>query len=110
MILLLVGLLSVTGGLRGTVVIDPARPVCEVGQSCSRPDKRDVLLFRHVGRLPVKTRTDGRGHFRVTLAPGRYVVTAPEHRAIGRGLEPRRVIVPRGRYARVNFTLDIGIR
>jgi hypothetical protein len=37
-------------------------------------------------------------------------VTAPRHQGIGRGLDPRYVTVPSARYARLNFTLDIGIR
>ena len=110
MIFLLGTLLSVPGGLHGTVLIDPARPVCMVGKSCSAPDKHDVLVFRHTGRRPVTARTDDRGRYRVTLAPGRYSVSAPRRSKIGRGLLPKTVVVARGRYARVNFTIDIGIR
>lgn len=103
-------LLSLAGGLHGTVVISPSQPVCMVGQPCSKPDANDVLAFCRLGKRVATARTDTAGHYRVSLAPGRYAVTAPRHKGIGRGLEPRFVTVPTSRYARVNFTLDIGIR
>jgi hypothetical protein len=107
-------LVAVTGttgtGLYGKVVISPARPVCAVGQSCTAPDKNDVLSFWLRGRRVASARTTSEGRYRVTLAPGRYTVRAKHRGAIGRGLEPTRVLVPRGRFARVNFSLDIGIR
>jgi hypothetical protein len=99
-----------SGGLHGTVVIDPARPVCAVGQPCSAPDRYDVLAFWRSGRRIAQTKTDAKGSYRVTLPAGIYAVTAPRHKGIGRGLRPSRVTVLRGRYARANFSLDIGIR
>jgi hypothetical protein len=103
-------LLSLAGGLHGTVVISPSQPVCMVGEPCSKPDANDVLAFWRHGKRIATARTDSSGHYRITLAPGRYAVTAPRHQGIGRGLDPRYVTVPSARYARLNFTLDIGIR
>ena len=103
-------LLSPPGGVQGTVVIFPSQPVCVVGQPCSKPDANDVLAFWRRGKRVATARTDTAGHYRVSLAPGRYGVTAPRHKGIGRDLEPRDVTVPTSRYVRVNFTLDIGIR
>jgi hypothetical protein len=97
-------------GLYGKVVISPARPVCVVGQPCTAPDKNDVLAFWRQGRRVRAVHTSEEGRYRVSLAPGRYTVTARRDAAIGRGLEPQHVVVPRARYARVNFSLDIGIR
>ena len=109
--LLALSLLTTSGsGLYGRVVISPARPVCVVGKPCTAPDKNDVLAFWRSGRRVASARTDARGDYRVRLAPGRYRVTAPRLGGIGRGLDPSEVIVPRGRFARVNFALDIGIR
>jgi hypothetical protein len=97
-------------GLYGRVVISPARPVCIAGQPCTAPDKNDLLAFWRSGRRVAGTRTDGNGRYRISLAPGRYRVTAPRHGAIGRGLTPSQVVVPTSRFAHVNFALDIGIR
>jgi hypothetical protein len=97
-------------GLYGKVVISPARPVCAVGEPCTAPDRNDVLTFWRDGRRIAIARTSAAGSYRVALVPGRYVVKVKHPRGIGRGLEPARATVPRGRYARVNFTLDVGIR
>jgi hypothetical protein len=97
-------------GLYGKVVISPARPVCVVGQSCTAPDKNDVLTFWLAARRVGGARTDANGRYRIALRPGRYSVTARHGGAIGRGLDPTHAVAPRGRYARVNFSLDIGIR
>jgi len=97
------------GGLTGKVVISPSQPVCIAGQPCTAPAKHAWLVFSRSGHTVARTPTGGDGRYRIALAPGTYVVTSPNQR-IGRGLEPRRVVVPTGRYRQVNFTLDIGIR
>jgi hypothetical protein len=97
-------------GLYGRVVISPARPVCAVGEPCTAPDRNDVLSFWVHGRRVATARTNAEGAYRVGLAPGRYAITAKHEARLGRGLEPTRATVPRGRYARLSFTLDIGIR
>jgi hypothetical protein len=109
--LLALSLLASSGpGLYGHVVISPSRPVCVVGKPCTAPDKNDVLAFWRSGRRVASARTDASGDYRTRLAAGRYRVTAPRHAAVGRGLKPSEVVVPTGRFARVNFALDIGIR
>jgi hypothetical protein len=101
---------STGSGLYGKAVIDPARPVCAVGQSCAAPDRNDLLAFWLRGRRIATARTKADGTYRVTLPAGRYVVTAKHRGPAGRGLEPAQAVVPHGRYVRVNFRLDIGIR
>ena len=96
-------------GLYGSVVVSPAQPVCRVGVPCTAPAKNTWLTFSARGRSVVRARTDARGRYRVTLRPGTYVVGVGR-RVIGRGLEPMRAVVRTGRYRRVDFTLDIGIR
>lgn len=100
---------SADSGLYGRVVISPAQPVCRVGVPCTAPAKNVRLTFSTRGRSIVQTRTDVRGRYRVTLRPGTYAV-AVGLRTIGRGLEPRQAVVRTGRYRRVDFTLDTGIR
>jgi hypothetical protein len=99
-----------TSGLHGTVIINPARPVCLADEPCWAPDSGDVLVFSRGGRRIAQTRTDAHGRYRVKLPAGIYTATAPRHQGIGRGLQPSRVVVPRGRYGSADFTLDIGIR
>lgn len=93
-------------GLRGKVVLYPASPVCKTGTSCTRPAAHVLLRFWRNGRVVAHTRTDSKGRFRVALRPRTYRVTAPR----GARIKPRRVSVTTGRYRRVTFRLDSGIR
>jgi hypothetical protein len=98
-------------GLYGTVVISPAMPVCRVGVPCTKPAAGWTLAFSRAGRRLATVVTDREGSYRVGLAPGRYEVSTPARKAaIGRGIEPSTVTVPRARYARANFSIDVGIR
>ena len=100
-----------SSGLRGLVTRGPITPVCVAGQPCSEPAKNVTLVFSRNGRVVRRARTNDQGRYRVALAPGRYRVVAPARTAgVGRGLDPTSVTVPRSRYKRVNFTLDVGIR
>jgi hypothetical protein len=100
---------SAASGLYGRVVISPAQPVCRVGVPCTAPAKNTWLTFSAHGRRVARTRTDLRGRYRLALPPGAYAVRVAV-RVIGRGLEPQRAVVRTGRYRRVDFTLDVGIR
>jgi hypothetical protein len=100
---------ALRSGLVGVVTRGPITPVCQVGKPCSEPASA-TLIFERGGRERARTRSDAQGRYRVTLAPGTYSVRMPGKIGIGRGLEPRTVKVPRGRYARVNFSIDTGIR
>ena len=98
-----------TSGLRGIVTRSPTKPVCEVGVPCSAPAKNTPLSFVRAGRV-VKTRTDGTGHYRVSLAPGWWNVRTIAAPRIGTGIKPRSVRVFAGRYRLVTFDIDTGIR
>jgi len=89
-------------GVAGVVVISPASPVCASGTSCTRPAKRFRLAFSRKGES-VFTTTDSRGRYSVRPVNGRNT---------GRkqGLQPSTVTVPRGRFAKRDFTYDTGIR
>ena len=56
------------------------------------------------------TRTDAYGKFRIALTPGTYRVGAASTKLTYPSIRPRTAIVPLGRYARVSFAIDIGIR
>jgi hypothetical protein len=95
-------------GLHGTVTRAPIRPVCVPERPCSAPARGVTLTFSRNGDEVARARTGDDGSYRVRLPAGSYAV-----RTIRRGprrLEPSHVRVSRGRYARVNFSLDTGIR
>jgi hypothetical protein len=98
-----------TSGLRGAVTRSPTKPVCEVDVACSAPAKNTPLTFVRSGKV-VKTRTDGTGHYRVSLAPGWWNVTTTFAPRIGSGIKPRTVRVFAARSRVVNFDIDTGIR
>lgn len=88
----------------------PTMPVCRVDLPCTEPAGGALLVFTRRDRVAARVRTDARGRYRVTLAPGLYTVRLPAAPRIGRGLEPRQVRVPRDRVGRVDFMVDTGIR
>ena len=94
-----------TSGLRGLVTRGPTKPVCRINVPCTAPAAHTKLTFVRAGRSwTVVTGDDGR--YRITLAPGRYAlrIAAPF------GYSPTIVIVPTGRFAVVNVSIDTGIR
>jgi hypothetical protein len=97
-------------GLHGRVLIEPAMPVCRVGDPCSRPAKDLELAFVRNDRVVGTTTTDEHGRYRIALPAGRYAVRPRGQHGLRKALEPAGATVPRGRYAKRDFTLDIGIR
>jgi hypothetical protein len=94
----------VAGVLWGSVTIGPLTPVCKVGTPCSGPAKRATLTFSRVGRV-VSTKTDGLGHYRLTLPTGTWTVRT----SVGMRIAPTTVVVRAGTH-RTNFDVDTGIR
>jgi hypothetical protein len=85
----------------------PTTPVCRVGYPCSEPAAHIKLTFvRLRGSWSVVTGADGR--YRIALAPGTYALRVPS--AARFGYEPTKVVVPRGRVAVANVSIDTGIR
>jgi hypothetical protein len=101
--------LGLAGGAQGRVVIDPAQPVCMLGQPCTAPDAGEVLAFWRGSHRVASTRTDAGGRFRLSLGPGLYRVTLP-HRRSRVALAPQLIRVPQAGYARLTLRVDIGIR
>lgn len=95
----------------GSLVLSPAKPVCRVGEPCTRPLAGYELVFSRRKTPVARVRTDREGRYRTALPPGAYTVTTPAHRpGLGRGLVPDRIQVPVARRATRNFTFDAGIR
>jgi hypothetical protein len=94
-------------GLYGLVMRGPVTPVCQVGVPCDEPAANVTFLLIRNGKSH-RARTDATGHYRVRLAPGRYVIARTNW---GPGsIKPSSARVPYGRFARVNVFIDTGIR
>jgi len=100
---------TTVSGLRGVVLRGPLAPVCRLGESCEAPAAKVTLVFSRGGRVVARTRTDTEGRYRIALSSGRYAVRT-SRTGFERTVSPARVNVPTGRYARVTFRIDTGIR
>jgi hypothetical protein len=100
--------LALGTGAAGTVVIAPARPVCQVGQPCSAPDAHDTLVFWRASTRVARTETSSLGSFSVALPPGLYHVTFPKRKPVRVNVSTFRV--PRAGVVRLHLSIDIGIR
>jgi hypothetical protein len=93
-------------GLRGLVIRGPITPVCREGVPCSAPAKHVKITFVRYGiAKSVFTGADGR--YVIALAAGTYAVRFPSARF---GFRPHTALVPAGRMATRNFSIDTGIR
>ncbi len=100
----------VPSGLHGVVVRSPITPMCVAEQPCTAPAKNVTLLFSRGGRIVGRAVTDSAGRYRLRLPAGLYAVRRPVTVTIGRGMEPNRARVYAGRFVRVDFSIDTGIR
>jgi hypothetical protein len=94
--------------VHGIVLRGPTKPVCSMPEPCSEPAKGAVLAFVRSGHI-ARVRVDANGRYRVSLVPGTYAVRVTPPAGIGRGIEPRTVVVGR-RDVRRDFMIDTGIR
>jgi hypothetical protein len=104
------GAATSASGLWGVVERGPITPVCVVGKPCSAPARNVTLVFLRNGREIRRATTDERGRYRVRLAPALYSVRLAHSSRVGRGPEPSRARVRAGRFLRVDFSIDTGIR
>ena len=79
------------------------------GTPCDGLARGVTLVFARRGHAPVRAKTRDDGTYRVRLAPGRYSVRVAGSAGVG-GVKPSVVGVPAGRFARLNFFVDTGIR
>src|SRR4051812_26727102 len=94
--------------LHGVVMRGPTTPVCRVGVPCSEPAPGVVLVFSRAGSVVARVRSGDGGRYSLRLRAGTYDVRLTKQPAIGRGLEPRRIVVRAGK--RIDFQVDTGIR
>lgn len=102
---------AVKSGLYGTVLAGPTRPVCVKGEPCYEP-VRVTLVFSRLatGKEAARTRSTAAGRYRLGLPAATYTVRTVERIGIDRSVDPRRVRVRAGRFDRVVFRIDTGIR
>ena len=98
--------LAGTSGVRGIVTRGPTQPVCMVGAPCSKPAANVTLTFTRggVAHRVVSAKT---GAYRIVLRPGTYRLTIAGARF---GYTPHTVVVPVGRFAVRDVSIDTGIR
>ncbi len=100
-------------GLYGTVRKGPITPVCRAGVPCDAPAKL-TLTFESTfssSNLRVQIDSDRNGRYRVALPPGFYTVKTGRAKTVAvRPIKPRAVHVRKGRWDRINFFVDTGIR
>jgi hypothetical protein len=106
----LIAALVLASGLHGIVTRGPITPVCRVGVPCSAPAVGAVLVFSRVGHATTRVRVGAGGRYSVRLAPGYYRVTVSPASQVGSGVRPNRVHVTCGLDARLDFSIDTGIR
>jgi hypothetical protein len=96
-------------GVRGVVMRGPTMPVCQEGVPCTAPAANVTLVFARAG-VTVVVQTNVAGRYRVGLHPGTWTVSLRPPRKLGRGIEPRSVVVRAGAWTTANLSIDTGIR
>jgi hypothetical protein len=101
-----------TSGIEGRVTIGPQCPVMQEGSPC--PDAPYVATVRVLrdGASVATGRSGQDGSFRISVAPGEYVVDGVplEENGIAMVRVQPRVVVTAGGYTQVDLSFDSGIR
>jgi hypothetical protein len=106
----LLALAVFVSGLHGIVTRGPTEPVCRIGTPCTKPAVGALLVFSQGGRVAARVRAGAGGRYSVRLRPGVYAVRLSPVPRIGEGIRPREVHVVDRVFARVDFSIDTGIR
>jgi hypothetical protein len=97
-------------GINGEVKIGPTCPVERPGRVCVRPYQATITIRREPMRtLVARVRSSATGHFRIALAPGRYLLVPQNARPYPRS-SPQIATVHSHRYTSVLINYDSGIR
>ena len=102
----------VDSGITGRVTIGPVCPVVIEGQDCAdRPYQATITVNSPEGRKIVQFQTDKQGNFKVTLAPGNYILhpEPPLGAPFPFATEQQFTVKP-GEFTQLTVTYDSGIR
>ena len=99
-------------GLFGVVKKGPIAPVCRSDEPCDAPVQATLRFSRTTpaGTKLYTVRSKTTGVYRISLPSGNYRVTTKERIGIDRTPRPHRVHVRGGRWDKLNFFIDTGIR
>jgi hypothetical protein len=98
-------------GIEGRITAGPACPVVQVGVSCpDQPYPGTLSFLTEYGRMPAGRVTAGAdGYFRISLAPGTYIVHPESPGALPSGSELVVAVRPH-ELTRQDLVYDTGIR
>jgi hypothetical protein len=104
------GTQQLDSGISGEVRIGPTCPVERPGKVCEKPYQATITIRREPTRtLVARVQSSASGHFRIGLAPGRYLVVPQNGRPYPRS-SPQIATVHSHRYTALRISYDSGIR
>jgi hypothetical protein len=104
------GTRQLDSGIVGEVKIAPTCPVERPGRVCERAYQATVTIRREpTHALVARVQSSATGHFKIALAPGRYLLIPQNSRPYPRS-SPVLTTVHSHRYTAVRITYDSGIR
>ena len=104
------GTRQLDSGIVGEVKIAPTCPVERPGRVCERAYQATITIRREpTHALVARVQSSATGHFKIALAPGRYLLIPQNSRPYPRS-SPLRTTVHSHRYTAVRITYDSGIR
>jgi hypothetical protein len=97
-------------GIIGDVRIEPTCPVERPGKVCEKPYRATITVRRQPRpTLVARVQSSATGHFRIALAPGRYLLIPQNGHPYPRS-SPQVATVHSHRYTTVLINYDSGIR
>jgi hypothetical protein len=104
------GTRQLDSGIVGEVKIAPTCPVERPGRVCERAYQATITIRRQpTDALVARVQSSATGHFKIALAPGRYLLIPQNSRPYPRS-SPQTATVHSHRYTSVRITYDSGIR
>jgi hypothetical protein len=97
-------------GIEGTVTIGPTCPVVQVGNPClDKPYQATLTVLTSAGVKLLQFQTGADGHYRITLAPGDYILHPESPQMMPHAPDIPFAVVAH-QFTRVDVVYDSGIR